>query len=351
MTGTSAFYNLELLNNTSSTTFNAPFTTTGRFTAIVPNTRIELAAGATTTLSGTTVIAGDAGNEVWLHSNGTTSSQFGFDVGGAYSITYANVKNSHACNGSIINVINGTSTDNGNNTCWWFVPPQPILTIAHYRWRMDHESEVSAGYYSAEDTALTDRVYKGDRVRLRMLVSNSGNDPATNYNYRLEYSSGSCTLWNNLGPDDGWFPDYTQYVNEYASTTNSGGLSDPGGMIWSPGVFRSGSATTGTHTLGVSYYTEHEFTIGSTAISQPGTVYCFRLTNDGSVTNFIYAVQPQLTLINSTRPQSGGADLTPNGGGVPRGGGDQGGGGDGGTGGSGGGPPQGGGGQGGGGDL
>ena len=65
----------------------------------------------------------------------------------------------------------------------------PVVNFVRYRWRIDHENEVSAGYYNAEDSALLNTLYVGDRIRLRTTLQNTALFPAVSYNFRLEYSS------------------------------------------------------------------------------------------------------------------------------------------------------------------
>jgi len=269
-------------------------------------------------------------------------------VSGTRSVTYADLKDSNACSG-YANISAVSSTNSGNNICWTFDAPAPNLSLLHYRWRIDHESEVSAGYYAAEDTVLTNRLYVGDRVRLRTTLSNTGTAAATDYNYRLEYASSSCTTWSPIGTQFEWGPDLTQYVRDYSSTTDSAGLTNPGGATWQSGVFRSFASSTGIYALPNAFFTEHEFSISSTAYVQKGVTYCFRLTNAGSISNFIYSVQPQLTIRSDARRETGGSSVEADGGGTPVTGGGPGGGS--GSEGGGGGAPVGGGGQGGGGGL
>ena len=224
----------------------------------------------------------------------------------------------------------------------------PTINFLHYRWRVDNENEVSAGFYAAEDTALANATFIGDRVRLRTTIFNSGVGTATDYKYRLQYASSSCTSWYDLGANVEWYADQSQYFTDYASTTDNAGLSNPAGTFLS-GVIRHGTSTTGKYTLAPNYFTEHEYTINSSYLAVIGTPYCFRITNDGSITYFVYSVQPQITSKNATSPSKGGpGGIEADGGGTQRTGGGQGGGS--GSEGGGGGNPVGGGGPGGGGD-
>ncbi len=115
-TGTSSFYNLELTNSSASTTFNVPFTVSKNFRAVIPNTKIELKAGATTTL-GTTTITGTSGNEVKLRST-TSGTKAGLSVAGPYSLSFIDVKDSSATSSALLTAT--SYIDSGNNNGWDF---------------------------------------------------------------------------------------------------------------------------------------------------------------------------------------------------------------------------------------
>ncbi len=237
--------------------------------------------------------------------------------------------------------------------------PTPVISQLHYRFRTDEGGEVTAPWITNEDTPVTTatsslNVFKGDRRRLRILISNATAD-ATNVAYRLEYSSTSCAVWTAVATNGGattqeWVMDYSQYAPEGSATTHATGLTAPGGKSFVAGQLRVESNQTTATTLTSSQYSEFEYAFRSTAIAQTAVTYCFRLTNAGVTTNFVYSVQPQMTLSGAPRPQTGGGGSENNGTGVVRSGGSAGGGGaGGGESGGGGGPPQGGGGAGGGG--
>ncbi len=125
LASTSAFYNLELNNGTASTTFNAPFTVTNHLKATTPSAKIELAKGATTTLN-TVNATGGAGTEVQLRST-TAGTKAGLSVGGAYTFTYANIKDSSATStGGLLTT--ASSIDAGNTNGWSF--PAGAATIS-----------------------------------------------------------------------------------------------------------------------------------------------------------------------------------------------------------------------------
>lgn len=132
LTGSSTFSGLEITNVTASTTFTAAASSTATLTAVVPGSRIEFLAGATTTAQNIS-IAGSSGNEVYLFST-TPSTQWNFEVPGDRSVSYANIKDSNACYISGNNITASNSTDGGSNFCWDITAPSSpgTLTLANH---------------------------------------------------------------------------------------------------------------------------------------------------------------------------------------------------------------------------
>jgi hypothetical protein len=127
-TGELYFGNLKI-SNTSGTdaqsdpgvVFNSLVSATGTLTAILPNTKIQFKANATTTLNNLTLNGGASGTRVSLRST-SSGSQFGLAVSGTRLISYTDVKDSHACSiYSYIDASDGTNQNSGNNSCWTFV--------------------------------------------------------------------------------------------------------------------------------------------------------------------------------------------------------------------------------------
>jgi hypothetical protein len=118
-TGSSAFHNLTLQNQTATTSFSSALTVSNNFTATKPGSIIALAAGATSTIANAT-ITGSSTNLVKLLST-ASGTQARLVVTNSYDITYANIKDNNAC-GSVGGGINAgiTSTSSGNLTCWTF---------------------------------------------------------------------------------------------------------------------------------------------------------------------------------------------------------------------------------------
>lgn len=224
--------------------------------------------------------------------------------------------------------------DFGMSTLQWVNTGVPTLTQAHYRWRLDNGSETEASYLADEDTVPTSRIYRGDRVRLRMLISNTGNGTARNNVMRLEYSSSTCTVWQTVPTteegDAEWVLDLSQHLQNGVSSANVAGLSDPAGKSFVTGRINTSlnAANWYSVTLGKTHFTEYEYALRSTSHAERGISYCFRLTNNGSLTYFNYSVTPELALSETFRPQSGGhGSIEPDGVGPVITGGDSGGGG------------------------
>ncbi len=187
--------------------------------------------------------------------------------------------------------------------------PTSIETRA-YRWRANDGSEVEASYRAAENSPLITGTYVGDKLRLRFSLKNSG-EATTTTRYRLEYSSSTCTAWQAVpaydSGGDHWMLTNTEYANDLSSTTDSSGVSDPGGSTFTPGYFLTSGNISNAQSLPQNYYSEFEVSVRSTSAVTPATTYCFRLTNDGNTNQFIYTITPQITITSTVaRPQAGG---------------------------------------------
>lgn len=334
-TGTSAFYNLEIANTSATTSFTVSASSTNNFYAVLPLVKLEFLAGATSTFQNLLLNGQSASNEIRLWS-GTPGSRWNIHVPGTRTVFYTSVMDSSACSSAgDIDASNGTNVNAGNNVCWTFIPPAPILDTQYYRWRDDDGTEVSASYLQTQNNPLTSGIYVGDRTRLRFSIANTGNAAATNYTYRLEHSSstnpGTWLSVANLNVNDGthFTMDETgQYLNN-ASTTHSSGLSVPAGKDFTAGYAKSTGNQTGAQSLSTSQYTELEYSIHSTQYVAANVVYSFRLTHAGSTANFVYTVTPELTVQPAKKRPSGGGNNAGgenNGVGPQQGGGNQGGG-------------------------
>lgn len=211
------------------------------------------------------------------------------------------------------NVLKTYSTDTLLNT-YTYIPE--IITAAggtalsqvHYRWRNDFGNEASAGYITNEDSPVTNQVGIGDRLRLRFLVNNTSGS-ASNYNYRLETASSSCSAWIQVASttigNPHWVTDTSARISNGEPTTDSSGLTNPAGTFV-PGYLMTQDSQTPALSLTSGQFTELEFSIRSTSNVSLNTTYCFRLTNAGATAGFTYSHQPQITITTSSINLHGG---------------------------------------------
>jgi hypothetical protein len=234
----------------------------------------------------------------------------------------------------------------------------PAVKQLHYRWRNDDGDETSASWLQTEDNPVPASfdVNIGTRKRLRLLIDNTtGTASASNFNYRLEHASSSCSNWYEVPTTEamgqkGWVMDLSVNVADQTATTDLGGVSNPGEGSFTAGYVMTSSNDTPALSLTTSQFSELEYSIKSTANAETGLLYCFRLTDAGDTTYFTWSQQPQITLSIFNRGGGGDPFESPGVGSIITGGGLGGGGNIGGeSGGSG--PPVGGGGQGGGGGV
>jgi hypothetical protein len=86
----------------------------------------------------------------------------------------------------------------------------------------------------------------------------------------------------------------SQYIADNQVTSKSSGITAPSNKVFVPGAIQTFNASTPFLSLGPSHYTELEFSIRSTVNLVPYTSYCFRLSNSGDASNFIYSATPQI---------------------------------------------------------
>ncbi len=182
------------------------------------------------------------------------------------------------------------------------VAANPDLQQIHYRWRNDDGSESGATFAAAED-ATTSGLAKRSLIRLRLEVSNEGTATASSIQFALEYGAnpGACadiSSWTTLrntseaaGADD-WGLVNTANVAHKDPTTDvsvGGGLSNENDTFVA-GQFMSLTNLTDPITATTTEFTELEYGLWAEEGATDGGGYCFRLTNDGSITNFTYVV-------------------------------------------------------------
>ncbi len=168
-----------------------------------------------------------------------------------------------------------------------------ILTQAHYHWRSDNGTEITASSSAGfQDTALTE-FSPNTAARLRLGISNEGATTSVATRYQLEYgikisTCDAIVVWTDLDASpDGWdMSDSPNLTNGDSTTdiaTTTGGVDNPPGKTFlsSNGGVRDTESLTGNITLTENQFTELEYSITSTATTSPDTTYCFRATAEG----------------------------------------------------------------------
>jgi hypothetical protein len=190
----------------------------------------------------------------------------------------------------------------------------PAFTQSSYRWRNDNDNELNASYPVEENTPLTGGVYIGDKRRLRVAITNTGTSTASSIPYRLEYSSGLCTVWaqvpaagDNSGP---WVMANSSYATDSSATTDSSYVTNPANKTFVAGKLMTATSQAPILTLTNAQFTDLEYSIAPTSNVTTGLNYCFRVTNAGDATAFTYAAQPQIFAYNSIFiPRTGGGSV------------------------------------------
>jgi hypothetical protein len=145
-------------------------------------------------------------------------------------------------------------------------------------------SSVGADFAADEDTKLVG-LDKGSVRRLRFLVSNTGGQSSGAVTYQLQVAQTSTCgsgVYSAVPTDTSghWQIVNSTYITDGQATSNiSPGLTDPVGGTFVAGQSKDAGNTTGSITLGVSRFTEIEFSIMATSNAIYGVDYCFRLYN------------------------------------------------------------------------
>lgn len=178
-----------------------------------------------------------------------------------------------------------------------------ILTIhdhtqTHYHWRDDNGDETTSGSLtSGTDDTILGNAGIGTTYRLRMQVTNEGNETAPSTAFGLEYAVNPSQC-SNVTDDANWYAvaatggDWDMAgtgsgLTEGADTQNIseaiGGVADPGGRTFvGTGGERESTGTTSAVVLSPTQYYEAEFAIVAQSGASPGTAYCFRLADNGT---------------------------------------------------------------------
>ena len=209
----------------------------------------------------------------------------------------------------------GTSTSSSFSLLGGFVRslyygPAPGYNQIHYHWRNDDGSETTATSKTSgtEDSNITSFA-KSTGVRLRIEISNEGGTKLgySTQQFRLEYGLKSTTCaaiasWTDVGAVAGDWDMYdSSNLTEGNNTTNiavsAGGVTDENHtFISSNAGVKDTSSTVTALNVSSEQFIELEYSIQALSAATDGGVYCFRVTNAGSATNYSYSSYPQATL-------------------------------------------------------
>lgn len=199
-----------------------------------------------------------------------------------------------------------------------FQPIAPNYTLIHYHWRNDDGTETTATSATGgtQDTALSS-ITQNTSKRLRVEITNAGGTikSFSAQQFRLEQAASSTTCaaistWSDLGSATGtWAMATTTNLTNGTDTTNiatstNGSVTDANRTFVTPnGGVRTSSSTTGNVSVPSDSFVELEYSVKPLASSTANGIYCFRVTNAGSPTNFTYTQYPQATVV-ATASQS-----------------------------------------------
>ena len=162
---------------------------------------------------------------------------------------------------------------------------------------VDYTTGSSATWAADEDTPLTALGTLATR-RLRIEVSNEGTVASGSVQYRLEVSEANPTscdaaaTWTRINTSTHWnMVDSTYYVDGAFTSNIDPGLFDEN-TTFINGELKDDDAGIDDETSGITLstteFTEIEYAIQATASATAGATYCFRLTDQGTATNFNY---------------------------------------------------------------
>lgn len=211
---------------------------------------------------------------------------------------------------------NGTSTPSTNFTLWggflrsFDKDVHPSYTVIHYHWRNDDGSEAAAtsGTGGTQDTA-TSSISKLATKRLRIAISNEGGTQAafTTEQLRLEYgvkvtTCSAISSWTDVSTGGGGDWDVVNSTNltNGSPTTNIataiGGVSDENKYFIGAGGQLDTSSQAGALSIPSHSFVEVEYAIQALSAATDSGTYCFRVTDAGSATQYLYSVYPEATL-------------------------------------------------------
>ena len=232
-----------------------------------------------------------------LYAFEATSASFELHGGGLMSITgsstSATYRSLHGGGQLSPGIIASATKKVFSGILYWFA--QTFFAQydqAHYRWRNDDGSEVTATFAVNEDIQYV-LFPKNTIKRLRFQVVNNawtrGSAPVFTLEVASTTTCGSGT-YSSIGTatTSAWRIATSTNLTDGSVTTNVvSGITDAGNAFVAGQIKTTGN-TTSAITLPAGSFTEIEYGLVANDVAQYGGTYCFRLTNSGVTTNFVY---------------------------------------------------------------
>lgn len=190
----------------------------------------------------------------------------------------------------------------------------PIYEQTGFHWRNDdgNESGATSATGGTENLGLSN-MQKNVAKRLRFGIKNSGGTQAqySTQQFRIEYGiqDGTCSAssYTDVGAAGGdWdMATTTSNLTEGGNTTNinisSGGITDTNNSFLASNTGqRKTSSQTSAISLASDKFTELEYAVVPLASATTTAPYCFRLTNAGLTTNYLYTKYATSTVSGAT---------------------------------------------------
>ncbi len=194
------------------------------------------------------------------------------------------------------------------------------LRQIRYHWRNDDSTEAAA---TSATGGTQDTVYnnfpKSTIKRLRLEVSNEGNQTSASTAYRLEYGKkvSTCSAlspgdWTDVGGVGGdWdMAGSGSQLTEGSVTTNiaeaTGGVANENTTFVGTAGQKDTSSQTSSLALASTEYYEMEFAVTAAVATVAGDTYCFRVTNAGTAIDN-YDRYPEATIASDVTVSASGA--------------------------------------------
>jgi len=326
MTGSSAFYNLTITNNTGthpsdceltgftpSVVFLTGASSTNNFAITTGGVNVQYGNGLSYSFLNTNWV-GPSGNPIYFRNSAAGSGTWLLKVAGTQvPLTYINVSRSDATTlgGSTINAANITNHDCANNTNWLFgassTSPSAYSQVA-YQWYQNQNS-AQVGPKLAAVNSTTTLATVGQAFRLRMLLAvDATNSIASTDSFLLQFANkgngASCSSTqfgyaNVTAVSAIAYNTNSLVTNGVAMTPTSTDPTD-GGRTTVEQTYQSGGIFTVTSTIPSGEDGNWDFSLID---NSPGnTDYCFQVIFSSTTPLYAYNIYPEIITAPSPLP-------------------------------------------------